>query len=112
MNSNCINVNNLNELVNILNKHKIVVMDIYADWCGPCKKYAPIFESIANEFRGINKIIFIKLNIENTDFENYTSDISSIPTFLIYRNNKRISKLVGANDKTSSEIKEIVYKYL
>jgi thiol-disulfide isomerase/thioredoxin len=112
MNNNCINVNNLNDLVNILNIHRIVVMDIYADWCSPCKKYAPTFESIAKEFKGIQKIIFIKLDIENTEFENYTSDISSIPTFLIYRNNKRIAKIVGANDKTSNEIKEIIYKYI
>jgi thioredoxin 1 len=58
----------------------VKVFDVWADWCAPCKRFAPIFEKVAEDFRDIE---FIKVNADtNPDFLN-TYSINSIPTILL-----------------------------
>jgi len=74
-----------------------VVVDAYATWCAPCRAMAPIFESLAQEFDG--KMKFVKMNIE--DNQEFASEykIMSIPTFLIFKDGKEVSRKIGAFNK-------------
>lgn len=87
--------------------HKgIVLVDFYAEWCGPCKATSPILEELSKE---IVNVKFVKLNVdENPELaSNYS--IFSIPTFLIFKEGKIASQFVGAMGKEgfAAEIKKV-----
>lgn len=74
----------------------IKILDFYADWCMPCKKLAPILEELeAEEWLSIDKI-----DIED-DVDNFTEKfgVKSIPTLLIFKDEKLVTKIVGFSSK-------------
>ncbi len=75
-----------------------VLVDFYADWCGPCKMIAPIVSEIANEYAG--KVKVGKVNVD--DSRNIAMDykIVSIPTLMIFNNGEVVNKLVGFHSKS------------
>jgi len=80
----------------VLNHKGLVLVDFYADWCGPCKMTSPIIEELANE---VKEIKFVKVNVdENADLASQYN-ISSIPTFLIFKDGKIIHQFVGARGR-------------
>jgi len=71
-----------------------VLVDFYADWCGPCRAVSPIIEQLSNEYSG--KVKFFKLNTdENTDIVSRYG-IMSIPTVMLFKNGQVASTVVGA----------------
>ena len=86
----------------LLSSDKLVVVDLWAEWCGPCKSIAPIVEELATEYEG--KAIIGKCNVDdNYDLsENYS--VRSIPTLLFFKGGQLVDKLVGSMTKT--DIKE------
>jgi thioredoxin 1 len=74
-----------------------VLVDFWAEWCGPCKMIAPILEEISNELDG--KIQIAKLNIDEN--LNVTRDfgVMSIPTLLLFKGGEVVARLVGAKPK-------------
>lgn len=81
----------------VLQAEKAVLVDFYADWCGPCKMLAPAVEAAADEFAG--KVTVGKLNIdENIDIaERYS--VMSIPTLILFQGGKEVSRMVGLQSK-------------
>ena len=75
----------------LIDKHKNVVVDYYADWCGPCKIMGSTLSQIAPEFKNVT---FIKINIDQ--FGALATGIKSIPTLIIYKNGTQINRLTGA----------------
>jgi len=74
---------------------RVVVVDFYAQWCGPCKVISPHFEAMALRFTDV--AVFVKVDVDvATDVRDYAS-IRAMPTFHIYRGAERIFELVGAN---------------
>ena len=70
-----------------------VLVDFYADWCGPCRMLAPALESLAGEYSG--RVKFVKVNIDaEPDIAGYFG-IQSIPTLLAFSDHQLIDKLVG-----------------
>ena len=78
-----------------------VVVDFYADWCGPCKMLAPVIEALAGELEG--KVKIGKLNVDTASETAQKYGIMSIPTLLYFKNGEVVNKTVGVVSKTEIE---------
>ena len=87
----------------ILKSEKTVLIDFYADWCGPCQILSPIVEQIATEN---NNIKVCKINVDEEQNLAIKYEIMSIPTLVVIKNGNEIHRLIGVVKK--SEILEIV----
>ncbi len=85
-----------------------VVVDFYADWCGPCKMMSPLMEKLAGEYDG--KVKFCKVNVDNEQELAIQNGVQSIPLFVLYKNGEAIAKSVGAVPE--DEIREFIGKGL
>ena len=75
-------------------KNKVVV-DFYADWCGPCKMFAPIFEEVSNDF----DFDFVKINVDNYSEIARKYGVMSIPTIILFENGIEKKKFTGFMSK-------------
>lgn len=74
-----------------------VLVDFYADWCGPCKMMAPVVSELADEYQGVFKIG--KLNVDNDPNTAEQYRVMSIPTMIIFKNGAAVDTVVGAVPK-------------
>ena len=93
-----IKLNNENFNKEVKESNKVVLVDFYADWCGPCKMMAPIIDTIAEEIGDKAKIC--KLNVDEAQDISIEYNVMSIPTLIIFKNGEVFEKLVGLQDKT------------
>lgn len=87
----------------VLNSKIPVLVDFYADWCGPCKMMAPIVESLAESFDG--KVKVGKLNIDEEMDIAQKYRVMSIPTFIVFKGGQALETSVGAMSKDDLEKK-------
>ena len=85
-------------------KKGTVLVDFYADWCGPCRMMTPALEKVAKEVK--HKALIGKLNIDNAQKTAAQYQVSSIPTLILYKEGKEMGRLVGLRDAAS--IKQFV----
>lgn len=92
----------------VLNNDKLVLVDFYADWCGPCKMMAPVVESLANEFEG--KLKVGKCNIDENMALAQKYGVLSIPTFIVFEGGKIKNTMIGAvgADEFKQKIQELI----
>ena len=81
----------------VLNSDLPVLVDFWADWCGPCKMVAPIVEELANDYDG--KLKVMKVDVDSSPLTAGTYGIRSIPTLLIFKDGKPVQQVVGAVPK-------------
>ncbi len=74
-----------------------VLVDFYADWCGPCKMMSPILEELSQEFDG--KIKIVKINVDNNPELASEYGVMSIPNMIIFESGKQKENIVGARSK-------------
>jgi thioredoxin 1 len=74
----------VSEFQDILDNDKKVVVDFYAEWCGPCKKIAPLFEAMSKQYK--DTINFVKVNVDEAEDIANLYDVSSLPTFISFQN--------------------------
>ena len=74
-----------------------VLVDFWAEWCGPCKMIAPVLEEIAAEQEG--KLEIVKLNIDDNLDVTRRFDVMSIPTLILFKNGEPAMRVVGAKGK-------------
>jgi thioredoxin 1 len=70
-----------------------VIIDFWAEWCGPCKMLAPIFEQLAGQYNG--RVKFCKLNIDDEGVLALNYRVMSIPTLILFKNGEVSGKLIG-----------------
>lgn len=87
----------------VLQAGQTVLVDFYADWCGPCKMMAPVVEELAGEEPGV-KVCKINIDDEMAIAQRY--GVMSIPTFIAFKNGEVAGKQVGAMPK--SKLQELV----
>ena len=74
-----------------------VLVDFWAEWCGPCRMISPIVEEIANDLKG--KLKVAKINVDDSQELAAQFNIMSIPTLLIFKNGQSVEQMVGAMSK-------------
>jgi len=75
----------------------LTLLDFYADWCGPCKVMAPIFEEVEKDYEG--KVEFKKVDVEENPTEAGKYGVMGIPTFVLLKEGKEVARKVGAMPK-------------
>ncbi|KAG5926794.1 hypothetical protein E4U53_002994 [Claviceps sorghi] len=95
--SGLIEIKSPSEWQSLLSGTTIVVADFYADWCGPCKQIAPIFQRLASQHASPKKVAFAKVNVDSQPEVAQQNRVSAMPTFKIFQNASCIQTIQGAD---------------
>ena len=98
---------NEKEFNDIIKSKKVVLVDFFATWCGPCRMLAPIVEKISNEMP--DKFDFYKVNVDEESSLAAQFGIMSIPTLLVFKNGEMVEQSVGV--KGESQLKAMLTEY-
>ncbi len=78
-------------------QNKAVLVDFYADWCGPCKMLSPIVDQLAEELGG--KVEVVKVNVDDSMEVSSKYGIQSIPTLMVFKNGEMVQRMEGFQNK-------------
>ena len=92
----------------VAEKDKLIVVDFWATWCGPCQKVSPFIDELAQEYEG--KAIIGKCDVDGNNDVVSKFGVRNIPTVIFLKNGELLDKMVGANPK--SAFVEKIEKYL
>ncbi len=81
----------------VMNADQTVLVDFYADWCGPCKMMGPVMEEIASEREDVK---VVKINVDDDMELAQKFGVMSIPTFIVFKNGQMAGRKMGANQKS------------
>ncbi|KAK4297141.1 hypothetical protein Pmani_030414 [Petrolisthes manimaculis] len=84
---------------------KLVIVDFYATWCGPCKIIAPKLEAMS---KVKTNVVFLKVDVDENEEVAQEYQITCMPTFLFFKNGKKVDSFSGASE---DKIKEYIEKY-
>ena len=85
-------------LEEVLQTDKLVLIDFWAEWCGPCKMIGPIIDEIGKEYQ--DKVVVGKVDVDNNDETTAKFRIRNIPSVLFIQNGEVVDKVVGAATKS------------
>ncbi|WP_332899053.1 MULTISPECIES: thioredoxin [unclassified Haladaptatus] len=100
-----IHIESTEHLQEIVDSHDVVLVDFYADWCGPCKMLEPTMEELAAE----GAATIVKVDVDEHQNLAQSNGVQGIPTLLLYAHGEQAKRLVGVQDKAtlSSLIEEV-----
>ena len=93
--------NDNNFKTDVLDSKQPVLVDFWAEWCGPCKAIAPSLEELSDEMP--NKLKIVKINVDENPSISQTYSIRSIPALMIFKDGEKISEKMGALPKSALE---------
>ena len=85
----------------VLKSDTPVLVDFWAQWCGPCRMVAPVLDQIATEMDG--KVRVAKLDVDSNQKIAYQFQVSSIPTFILFKDGQMADRMMGAMPKSAFE---------
>ena len=85
-----------------------VLVDYWAEWCGPCKMVGPILEELANDFEG--KLVVGKVDVDTNKDSAAKQKVMSIPTLVLFKNGQPVDQRVGA--LTKNQLEEFINQYI
>lgn len=85
-------ISNVKEFEDVLANNAKVLVDFYADWCGPCKMLAPVLEDVSKEHADI---AFVKVNVDQVQELAAKFNVMSIPTLIVFANGKAVKQTMG-----------------
>lgn len=92
----------------VISADKLVLVDLYATWCAPCKALAPVLEELADKYA--DKIKVVKVNVDEEESIAAKLGIASIPTVIFFKNGQTAASFVGL--RSASEIEKMIEKLL
>ena len=95
--ANTVTVTEQNFQAEVLQSPVPVLVDFWAEWCGPCKAVAPSLEELASEYSGRLKVV--KLDVDENQDLSMQYDVRSIPTLMLFKDGEAVERLVGAYPK-------------
>ncbi|UCG27084.1 MAG: thioredoxin [Bacteroidales bacterium] len=98
-----IEVNDANFEEIVLKSDKPVIVDFWAEWCGPCRMVSPIVSELSEEYEG--QVVVTKLDVDSNPGVSAKYGIRNIPTILFFNNGEIVDKQVGAVPKSNLEAK-------
>ena len=101
--ANIVTVSEANFDQEVVQSSTPVVVDFWAEWCGPCKMIAPVLDELATEYAGRAKVA--KVNIDEAQGLAARFRINSIPTLLFFKNGQVVDQIVGARGKRDFKVK-------
>jgi thioredoxin 1 len=104
------NVSNVEEMhfQEFISTHPFVVIDFWAEWCGPCRRIAPVMDELSKEFSG--KVVFGKCNTDDNRQIALQFNISAIPAIMLFSHGQLVERIIGAYPKEAIREK-IVRKF-
>ena len=108
MSNNTVEITDSNFEKLVINSKKVVILDFWAEWCGPCKAITPVLDEISNEFG--DKVLIGKVNVDEVKEVPVKYGIRSIPTLLFFNNGEITRQEVGLQSKQTlvDDITQIV----
>ena len=92
----------------VLQSDRLVLVDFWAAWCGPCRAMVPLVEQLANEYR--DRVKVVKLDVDTNDVVSTKYKVTGIPTLLVFKDGQVVEQLVGYRSK--EDIAQALDKHL
>ena len=94
-------VNNSNFEEKVLKAERPILVDFWAEWCGPCKMAEPVLDELSEEHKG--KVDIVKIDVDKNQETTMKYQVMSIPTTILFKEGKEIGKQIGFAGKTAYE---------